>query len=217
MGKMKNIKNPVFALDFEGSRKIGIVEYGVAEIVGGEIAACSTRICSPRAKIPAADAEFFGITNEAASGQAPFEADLGLFCDMRRRGVFASHNAAAEDTMLRGALPLPPATVSPLTGAECVSWGPYIDTCALAKKIFRPKSCKLADLIGAFGLGEELEKLAQKHCPGGRRKWHCALFDAIACALVLIKICSFDGFEEVSLEWLLKHSSPLASAQQRLL
>lgn len=217
MGKMKNIKNPVFALDFEGSRKIGIVEYGVVEIFGGAIVSATTRICSPRAKIPRADSEFFGITNAQAGACRPFSDDIGLFCDMRRRGVFASHNAVAEDTMLRDALPLPPLAPNPLTGAERAEWAPYIDTCALVKKIFRPKSAKLSDAIAAFGLLPELESLAQNHCPQGRRKWHCALFDALACALLLLKICSFEGFEGVSLEWLLKHSNPSADAQLKLL
>ena len=58
MGKMKNMP-PIFAVDFEGSAKIGVVEYGVAEIRGGEIVCAHTRICAPKAKISARDSGFF--------------------------------------------------------------------------------------------------------------------------------------------------------------
>lgn len=105
MGKMKNI--PVFAIDFEGSSKIGIVEYGVAELADGEIVSAHTRICAPKRKIPRRDAEFFGISNDVAEKRAPFSDDLPLFCRMRSRGIFMAHNAPVEDSLLRAALPSP--------------------------------------------------------------------------------------------------------------
>ena len=67
-------------------------------------------------------------------------------------------------------------------------------------------SAKLSTVIDTFGLKEELDSIAEKFCPKQRRKWHCAPYDAIACALLIIKICSQDGFEEVSLEWLARYS-----------
>ncbi len=217
MSKMKNIKKSIFAIDFEGSKQIGIVEYGIAEIVGGKIVSCSTRICAPRKPISSTDTKLFDITTTEANKHAPFEADLQTFCDMRKRGIFAAHNATAEDTMLRASLPAAPIVENPLTKRQCASWAPYIDTCMLAKKLFKLESAKLADVVIALELYEQLETLAQKFCPEGRRKWHCALFDAIASALILIKICSFEGFENVTLEWLLKFSSANSDTQQRLL
>ncbi len=217
MSKMKNIKNPIFAIDFEGSKQIGIVEYGIAEIQNGEIVACSTRICAPKKNISQSDAKFFDITTEQANKFAPFEDDLELFCDMRKHGIFAAHNATAEDTMLRAACPVPPIVENPLTNRECASWSPYIDTCVLAKKLFKLKSAKLSDVISALELNDALEQTAQKYCPNERKKYHCALYDAIASALILVKICSFDGFENVTTNWLLKYSSTSNDTQQRLL
>ena len=217
MSNIKNIKMPIFAIDFEGSKNIGIVEYGIAEISNGSISQCSTRICAPRSKISAQDSALFDITNETAEHCPPFEDDLSLFCDMRKRGIFAAHNAVAEDTMLRASLPVAPIVYNPLTNTNCASWAPYIDTCTLAKCLFKLDSAKLADVVNVLGLTDELYAHAEKFCPVNRRKWHCALFDAIASALILIKICSFDGFENVSAQWLLKYSNPSLNSQESLL
>jgi len=217
MGKMKNIKTPIFAIDFEGSKNIGIVEYGVAEIFGGRIRSCATRICAPKTAITPADAKFFDISDARARQNPPFIDDILSFCDMRKRGIFAAHNAVAEDTMLRDALPVAPPTFDELTGKTCASWSPFIDTCVLSKKLFGLKSSKLSDVVNALGLTAELDARAAEFCPTDRRKWHCALYDAIACALILIKICSFDGFENVSQLWLLKHSNPTVSTQETFL
>lgn len=217
MGKMKNIKIPIYAIDFEGSKNIGIVEYGIAEITGGQISACKTRICAPKSRIGARDAKFFDISNARASANPPFESDLKLFCNMRKSGLFASHNATAEDTLLRDCLPAAPLSQNPLTGKAGAAWGPYIDTCSLAKKLFNLNSAKLADVTAALNLQSQLAQKAAEFCPEDRRKWHCALFDAIACALILIKICSFEGFEEVDCNWLLKYSNARAQTQGSLL
>ena len=217
MSKMKNIKIPIFVIDFEGSRKIGIVEYGVAKIFGGKIVTTSTSICAPKSNIPVADSNIFDITTSSASKFPPFESHLQHFCDMRNCGIFAAHNAVAEDTMLRDALPVAPIGINPLTNTQTTTWAPYIDTCTLAKTLFKLKSAKLADVIKSLNLEEELYKEAEKYCPTNRRKWHCALFDAIASALILIKICSFEGFENVTLEWLLKYSKTSQDTQQNLL
>ncbi len=217
MGKMKNIDRPIFAIDFEGSKTIGIVEYGVVKILGGEIAECATRICAPKTSIPAADAKFFDITDTRAKAFAPFSADISAFCRMRTEGIFAAHNAVAEDTMLRNVLPAPPIVENPLTRRQCASWSPYVDTCVLTKRLFRLDSAKLSNVVEKLELVGELERCAEKFCPPDRRKYHCALFDALACALVLVKICSFDGFENVTLGWLLKQSDAQADTQQNLL
>ena len=39
---MKNIGIPIFSIDFEGSKKIGVVEYGIAEIYGGALISAHT-------------------------------------------------------------------------------------------------------------------------------------------------------------------------------
>lgn len=215
MGKMKNV--PVFAVDFEGSSKIGIVEYGVAELADGGIASAATRICAPKRKIPRRDADFFGISNEDAEKRAPFSDDLPLFCRMRARGVFMAHNASVEDSLLRAALPSPGMVPDFARGGRTPEWAPWLDTCAIARALF-PEigGAKLSDCVRAFGLQERLDEAAEKFCPPGRRKWHSALYDAIACALLLARFLEFDGMENVGIPWLAKCSGVSEAGQDRL-
>ena len=58
--------------------------------------------------------------------------------------------------------------------------------------------------IQVFADGLDAE--AEKYCPPDRRKWHCALYDAIASALILIAITELDGFADVNIEWLARYS-----------
>jgi len=50
-------------------------------------------------------------------------------------------------------------------------------------------SLKLADLVRRYHLQPELDDLSAIHCPVGRQNYHCALYDAIASALLLIYYC----------------------------
>ncbi len=214
---MKNIDVPIFAIDFEGSRKIGVVEYAAVEIAGGQIARMNTSICAPKTKIPERDVEFFGIDNAEALAHKPFSASVHEFCAMRRSGTFAAHNAAVEDSLLRDALPAPAIVPNFAFGGMCAAWSPWIDTCAIVKRIFPSiKSAKLSDAIEAFSLNGELDALADRFCPPRRSKWHCAPYDALACALLLMGICRTDGFENVTLHWLAKQSSPSSGASANL-
>ena len=204
---MKKINIPIYAIDFEGSRKIGVVEYGVAKILLGEIVEVETSLCAPKTKIPQRDAKFFGIDNEQASKFPPFAQSVENFKKMRQYGIFASHNAIVEDGLLRDVMPSPAIVPDFANGGQTSMWSPWIDTCVLMKKLYPSlDSAKLSTVIDTFGLKEELDSIAEKFCPKQRRKWHCAPYDAIACALLIIKICSQDGFEEVSLEWLARYS-----------
>ena len=216
---MKNLSAPIFAIDFEGSKRIGVVEYGVAEIFGAKIARLYTRICAPKASITRKDADFFGISNSEAKKNPPFEADINLFCALRKRGIFASHNCQVEDSLLRAEAPSPGLVpkIPGNGGAMSKDWRPWIDTCALAKNIYPGiTSAKLSDLIKIFGLQKDLDALAAKLCPEGRQKWHCAPYDALAAASILIKICTQEGFENVSFEWLVKYSSGASDSQKLL-
>ena len=207
--KMKKINIPVFAIDFEGSRKIGVVEYGAARIEGGAVVGVETSLCAPKIPIPQRDSEFFGIKNSEAAKFPPFAEGVSRLRELRREGMFAAHNAAVEDSLLRDAMPSPGFVPDFSRGSQTAQWAPWIDTCALLKNIFpTAQSAKLSQAIEQFALAPELGRLAEKFCPPRRRKWHCAPFDALACALLLIKICSLDGFEGVSLAWLAKYSSP---------
>ncbi len=211
---MKN--PPIFAIDFEGSRTLGIVEYGVAEIVDFKIESLKCRICSPKADIPKRDADFFGITTKQTSGEKPFFDDIAMFCQMRSRGIFAAHSAKTEDSLLRDALPTP--GIVPSFSRTCSSWAPWIDTCRLYKTLYPElKDLKLFQLIGTFGLQGELDDMASNFCPGNRRGWHRAPYDALACALLIIFLSRQKGFENVEAEWLAKYGGNPNVGQETLL
>ncbi len=216
MGKMKNMP-PIFAVDFEGSAKIGVVEYGVAEIRGGEIVCAHTRICAPKAKISARDSGFFGISNEMANSQKPFSADLPLFCKMRARGIFMAHNAVVEDSFLRSALPSPGIVPDFAHGGVTPEWAPWLDTCVLVRNLFPSAGgAKLSDCARSFGVQERIDEAAKKFCPENRAKWHRALYDAIACAVLFIRIGEFDGMERADIPWYAKYSGVGDAGQERL-
>lgn len=199
---------PIFALDFEGSKKIGIVEYGVVEILNGEILRCHTRICAPLGKISQKDSDFFGISNECANLQKPFIDDIEIFRSFRNAGVFASHNSSVEDSMLRAHTPSPGIVQNIWENEKkSASWGPWIDTLRLSKKLYPSiENAKLSELINALRLEKELLCLAKTHCPQKRRNWHCALFDALACALIIAHLYKIPEFENLDILWLLQHS-----------
>lgn len=216
LGKMKNIPVPIVAIDFEGSRKLGIVEFGAAEFFGGELVRAHTGICRPNAEISAADSALFNISNAQASAQKPFSESLPLFIALRQRGVFAAHNASVEDSFLRAQAPTPSEVPDFIRGGTCISWAPWLDSCIFFRNLYPSLNAKLSEAVASLGLLSELDSLAEKFCPEGRRKWHCALFDAIACGLIYTKICSFEGFEDVTLEWLAKYSGNLDADQKNL-
>ena len=214
MGKMKNISTPIFMIDFEGSRKIGVVEYGAVKISGGEIVSARTGICRPRLPIPPRDAQFFGIDNANTLNRPSFSQEVEIFAQMRRDGILASHNSAVEDSLLRDAMPSPGTVPDHVSGGYSCQWGPWLDTLSLCRRIFPGLPCgKLSGLTETLNLSAKLENAAKKLCPPKRRKWHCALYDALAASLILIWICSRDGFGEVSLPWLLKHSGSLEESE----
>ena len=206
---MKNINIPILAVDFEGSRKIGVVEFAAAKIERGEVVGMYTSICAPKTKIPQRDAEFFGIDNAEAFAHKPFSEHIGEFCKMRKSGIFMAHNASVEDGLLRDAVPAPAIVPDFARGGQIAAWSPWLDTCALLKRLFPDlESAKLSAAIDAFSLRERLDALAEKYCPPRRSTWHCAPYDALACALLLLFVCGLDGFENVDIPWLARHSSP---------
>ena len=72
---------------------------------------------------------------------------------------------------------------------ECATWAPWIDSCALARKLAPglPRY-KLQVVVECLGLQNELDALALDKCPPSRRRYHAALYDAIASALILKKL-----------------------------
>ena len=181
---MKN-EIPIFAIDFEGSKSIGIVEFGAVGILNGEIFFSRGGMCAPEKSIDIKTQKITGITNELAAQNPRFEAHCELFAQMRSRGIFAAHSFHTEDSLLRHYFPCPCRVKNFFTNSDTLSWGPWLDSRVLARKLISSPSEKLSELISALNLDGELNFYAQKICAPTRAKWHCALFDALASALII--------------------------------
>jgi len=205
---------PVHVLDFEGSRHSGVVEYGVATLREGIITATRTRLCAPSGPVAAAESALHGIAEKDAAGAAPFAAEAELFAQLRQTGPFAAHHAPIERSLLRRAWPVPPAApdfaaTEPARAPRLSDWGPWLDTRRIYEHLYpNLSSYQLGELVQTFALAKELAELAAKHCPLNRRRPHCALFDALAAALLLARIAREPQIASVSLAWLLAHSIP---------
>jgi len=197
----------VYAIDFEGSLKSGILEYGIVGVsLNSGIFFTETKLCKNKCSIPDKEVECHGISAELVRNCEDFSANLGMFLDLRSKAYFCAHNAAFENSLLRSYCPVVLQGYRLSTMNES-HWAPWIDTYILYKK-FLKTSCELGELIKKFGLEEILSKLGKKFCPHQRKKFHCALFDAIACALLLLNFVRSEPIKQKTLQWLLRESSP---------
>lgn len=196
-------------MDFEGSRQSGIVEYGVVTLEGREISATYGRLCAPTGTISDRDRLQHGISELSTIGAAPFEAEWAFFADLREAGPFCAHNAAVEDGLLRNVWPYP--RTSPdfsKPDENLASWGPWLDTLYLYRRVYpQLQSHKLEALIETFELVAALDEQAKLYCPDKRRRYHCALYDALASALLLRRLFEEPEFADWSLVWLFQHSA----------
>jgi len=93
-----------------------------------------------------------------------------------------AHNAAVEKKFLRKMAPMH-------------RFGPWVDTLALARKAWPDApSHKLGDLIAGLGLEPRVCEL----CPN--RAAHDALYDAIACAVLLEQILMLPGWGKLTID-----------------
>ena len=195
-------------IDFEGARGCGVLEYGVATVLGGEIVATATRLCCARGRVCAEDIAVHGIRGEDTVDAAPFTDEWETFAGMRARGPFAAHFSSTEESLIRQAWPY--ARISPdysRPGGTSAEWGPWIDTGRIIPGCLRGfRSARLEDLVGDCGLQAELDELAARSCPAGRARFHAALYDALAAALLLISLGRRAEFEGMTLPWLFTHS-----------
>jgi DNA polymerase-3 subunit epsilon len=201
-------------LDFEGGRRSGIVEYGAVTLAGGMVTATHTRLCAPTGPVVPAEIAVHGIRESDTQNLAPFAADHALFTALRMSGPFAAHHAPVERALLRRAWPVPPAAPDftapdPAAARRVAEWGPWIDTRRLYESLHpgRP-NYQLMDLVRAFALEAELLALAATYCPSSRRRPHCALFDALAAALLLVNLARQSPQPAASLPSLLAQSAP---------
>ncbi len=182
----------IHVIDFEGSAQSGIVEFGVVSLRGMGIESVSTRLCRPTGVIPANEEETHGITQAAAKGFAPFSDEWEHFAGLRESGPLGAHFASAENGMIKSVFPYARKSKDWIReGGVSAEWGPWIDTGALFRDVVKTgDSLSLRVLIESEGLQEELDELAEEYCPENRRSYHCALYDALASALLLILYCS---------------------------
>jgi DNA polymerase-3 subunit epsilon len=199
---------PIHVVDFEGSARTGVVEFGVATLFGGEVVSASTRLHASRIPVPAIDTQCHGLAPRDLKGLPPFESEWEHWVSLRRTGLLAAHNASVEAGLLRGTWSRP-SVVPSFVGVEAAvaEWGPWIDTCRLARA-WAPSlgDFRLSALVSVLRLSSRLDALAAEHCPPNRRRYHCALYDALAAALVLRALCGLEGRSSAPLSQLVRDS-----------
>ena len=174
----------IYAIDFEGSLQTGILEYGIVGIsVQHGIFLTETNLCKNKTSIPSTESHCHHLSENELTTQVDFSHYISRFLSFRSKGFFCAHNASFENT--------------------------WIDTYFLYKKFFKKNSYVLNDLIHFFQLDDVLEQLGRKFCPPDRKNFHCALFDALACSLLLLNFIRNIKSNHVSISWLLEQSTPI--------
>jgi DNA polymerase III epsilon subunit-like protein len=187
---MSWIEHTIFFVDFEGSRGSGVLEYGVVALLRGEIVETKTRLCRATGSVRREDTAVHGLDGERLSTQRVFADEWEFFAGLRDRGPLAAHYAGVENALLKSVWPYPrssPDFARP--GERVVDWGPWIDTARLFGQLFPSLgSGRLESLVAACNLQERLDEIATRLCAGDRCRYHCALYDALAGALLLIEL-----------------------------
>lgn len=185
---------PISVIDFEGSPRSGVLEYGVVVLKQGEIDACYSRFCAAKGRIGRDEWAVHKISSNDLNLAMPFAEAWQLFAGLRQIGPLCAHNACVENTFLRAEWPYPRTSPDFSSSAQppfasVADWGPWLDTLPMYKKYYPGlESYKLEKLIDHFQLNDALNDLGQRHCPPGRNRYHCALFDALASTLLLQQI-----------------------------
>ncbi len=198
---------PLHVIDFEGSLKTGIVESGVVTLFGGEIISVRSRLHAPRLSVPTVDTQCHGLRDQDLTGTSPFSDDWDFWADLRNRGLFIAHHAPVESRLLRDTWPRPSAVPAFLSDELVADWGPWIDSCRLARA-WMPSlgEYKLSLLVQRLKLTDRLNQVAERYCPRDRRRFHCALYDALASALIIRALCCLEGRTHLPLVQLIKDS-----------
>jgi DNA polymerase III epsilon subunit-like protein len=187
---MSWINQPIFFVDFEGSRVSGVLEYGVVGLLRGEIVETHTRLCGAMGDVRAEDVAIHGLRREMLAARRLFSDEWELFAELRERGPLAAHYAGVEHALLKAVWPYP--RNSPdfaRQGERVIDWGPWVDTARLYGQLYPAfDSGGLESLVRGCGLQADLDAAAAVHCPRERCCYHRALYDALAGALLLAKL-----------------------------
>ena len=209
---------PIHVIDFEGSRQSGVVEYGYVTLEHGKIVDSQTRICAPVGTITDLDRGQHGISEDRASSEALVETEWALCARLRQSGAFCAHNASVEDGFLRAVWSYP--RISPdfaEPGQTTATWAPWLDTLHIYRCVYpQLKTHKLQALIEIFDLQATLDAQAVTICPAERRYYHCALYDALASALLLRRLTEEPTLKDASLRWLFLQSAASAAARDAM-
>lgn len=200
---------PIHFVDFEGNAVSGILEFGVVTLRGAAIAAVRTRRCRATGPVAVEDTAVHGLRAEALRGEAPFAQEWDYFAGLRETGPLAAHFAAAENALIRSVWPYPrTAPDFARSGRAATEWGPWIDTGRLYPQLLPGRTeGKLEQLVAATGRQALLDGLAAEHCPPDRRRYHAALYDALAGAILLRALLQRPEFAEATIPWLLQMST----------
>ena len=202
-------KHSIHCLDFEGSRRSGIVEFGLVTIVDFDFMAMETRLCRSIAPIPEIETATHQIRDIDVAESDPLSESWELFRDRRLDGPFAAHHARVENGLIKSVWPFVTRCPNFITGNLDVDWAPWLDTCALYRALFPDlESYNLSRLIDAFGLQERLDDLASRFCPIHRSSFHCAPYDALASGVLLLQLQKYDEISMLTLEQLMSWSQP---------
>ena len=123
------VDQPIFFVDFEGNRTSGVLEFGVATLLRGEVIDARTRLCRPVGRVLPADTAVHGLAEAQLGEAAPFADEWEYFAGLRERGPLAAHYAGVENALLKAAWPYPrnsPDFARP--GERVFDWGPWVDT-----------------------------------------------------------------------------------------
>ena len=211
-------ETPIHVIDFEGSRQSGVVEYGYVTLENGNIVDSQTRICAPAGTITDLDRDQHGISEDRASKYALFEVEWSLFACLRQSGAFCAHNASVEDRFLRAVWSCPrtsPDFAQP--GQVTATWAPWLDTLHIYRRVYpQLENHKLQALIEIFDLQAALDAQAVTICPVERRRYHCALYDALASALLLRRLADEPTLKDASMHWLFLQSAASVAARDTM-
>jgi len=206
---MSWLNHSLFFIDFEGNKNSGVLEYGVVELHQGKIINTKTRLCRSRSVIKEDDFEFHGLTNHMCDSEAYFSDEWEYFASIRERGYFVSHFSGTENALLKATWPYTRKSYDALNQTKTHNeWGPWIDTARLYGQFFPNfQSAKLEEIVRAAVLQNTLSDLALRHCPSKRQTYHCALYDALAGALLLTALGNIPDVKQLSLAQLVSLST----------